>query len=207
MRVYFVRHGESEENKSNVYGDEHSKLTLAGHEQARFVAERFTHIPIDLILSSDMERAQKTAQAISEAVGQDIEYSPLLREARPPQETKGKEYYSPEAIALRTELLTKWVEDESWHYSDEENLFDLKTRAHAALEYIREHEADDVLVVTHGTFLRMMIGVMMEGEKFSPALFVRFKSFLSMSNTGIAVCENSKSGWRLITWNDHAHLG
>ncbi len=221
MRIYFVRHGQSEENISNTYIGAHAKVTEEGLRQAQYVGKRFEKIPVDIILSSDMARAKETARVISERVGQPVTYSELLQEGRAPSELLGKDPSHPEVAAIRELWLTRRYQGEHMRYSDEETIADMKTRAGDALAFIANHEADNILVVTHGTFLRVVLGMIIIGDTFSPQLFKQFRERLSMSNTGITVCDYHKEdarrvdldlpgkspGWRLITWNDHAHLG
>ena len=79
MKVYFVRHGES------VLGEQkhqlpESPLSEIGIKQAATIAQRFTHIPIDLILTSSYTRAIQTAQAIEKIKGVPLIKSDLLIE-------------------------------------------------------------------------------------------------------------------------------
>lgn len=212
MRVYFVRHGESIENTTRTYIGAHVELTEEGRAQAGFVANRFLKIPLDIILSSDMERAKKTALAVSEKVSIGVTHSELLRELSAPSEFIGKDPEDPETKAL----LEKWLAhrkkgDGKKPFSDEETLPEAKERAKKALSYITAHEENDILVVTHGTFLRVMVLTMLESRldvKISIAKhFEDFRNFISISNTGITVCDYNDGAWRLITLNDHAHLG
>jgi len=213
MRIYFVRHGESTENTTRVYTGASARLTDEGKAQASFVAERFLKIPIDSILASDMERAKQTATIISEKVGVSVSCSELLQELSEPSELLGKDPDAPETITIRDAWLTHRKKgDGTVPFSDEETLLEAKERAEKALTYIASHEEGDILVVTHGTFLRVMLFVMFEkmlGVKIPIAkYFVDSRKFLSsISNTGITVCDFSDGTWRLVTWNDHAHLG
>ncbi len=207
MKVYFIRHGESEENTTQILAGGESPLTETGKAQARFVAERFKTIPVDLILSSDMIRAKRTAEEIAKTTGQGIVYSPLLCEASAPSELLGLKHDDPKAVDVREKWLKKRQIDEAFHYSDEESLADLKARAKKALVFIEDREESDVAVVTHGTFLRMMIGVMALGDDFRGVFVNRLRLFLHTRNTGITVCEVKNGEWRLLTWNDYAHLG
>ena len=65
MKVYFVRHGQTHGNTSEVHQDHSDKLNERGQKQAETVAKRFESIKIDSILSSDFIRAKVTAEEIS----------------------------------------------------------------------------------------------------------------------------------------------
>jgi broad specificity phosphatase PhoE len=60
MTIYFVRHGESVNNVSKNYQGADVKLSDLGCKQAEIVAERLTHVPIDVILASSFTRAHDT---------------------------------------------------------------------------------------------------------------------------------------------------
>ena len=82
--IYFVRHGQSEGNAGPVWVDATSKLSAKGKEQARVVAERFTKLPVDIIISSTMDRAVETAQIIAERIDKKTEQSELFVEPQTP---------------------------------------------------------------------------------------------------------------------------
>lgn len=63
--LYLVRHGETEWNVREInQGHMDSFLTEKGIGQARKIAEKFKDIKFDAIFSSDLLRAQKTAEII-----------------------------------------------------------------------------------------------------------------------------------------------
>jgi valyl-tRNA synthetase len=70
---YFVRHGETDWNiGKKAQGHANVPLNDTGREQAKVTAEKLRALSIDLVLSSDLERAHETAQIIAEKCG-DIE--------------------------------------------------------------------------------------------------------------------------------------
>ncbi len=207
MKVYFVRHAESHSNVSRIHDVPEVGLTETGMIQARTVAKRFKKIDIDVILSSHYLRAEQTALIINKVAKKEVVFTELLKEAVIPSEIIGKKTDSDDVLAVRHEMRSHRSE-ENWHYSDEENFFDVRNRAIRALEYLRHQECEKMLVVTHGTFLRMLIGVMMLGDALVPDMHLNISYFLTTNNTGITLCEvDEKGSWKLITWNDHAHLG
>ena len=207
MKVYFVRHAESHSNVSGLHDRPDVGLTETGMIQARTVARRFKKISIDVIVSSHYLRAEQTALVINKYAKKEIVFTELLKEAVLPSEIIGKRRDAEEVLAIR-DVVRMHRNDPSWHYSDEENFFDVRNRAVRALEHLKRLECESMLVVTHGTFLRMLIGVMMLGEQLLPDMHLSISHFLTTNNTGITLCEVSENGlWKLVTWNDHAHLG
>ncbi|MBS3903217.1 MAG: histidine phosphatase family protein [Anaplasmataceae bacterium] len=206
MKIYFIRHGESEDNAKKIAQGEDGGLSEEGKKQAQFVAERFKKINFDFILSSEYQRAQETAHYIKEATGKDIHATPLLGERRHPSAIIGKHVDDPEHHEIR-DLIWENYHLENWRHSDEENFFDLRRRALDFFEYLQQFEEKDILAVTHGFFLRIIVATMMLGENLDPKTFIPIAHFLQTKNTGITLCEKKKERWHLLTWNDHAHLG
>ena len=131
---------------------------------------------------------------------------PLFHEILRPAIIRGKGRDTPKALEMMRFLAEHWTNAGVKH-SDEENFFDLRKRALKALEYLAACPEGKLLVVTHGTFLCMMMCCMMAGEEVSPELFDRVHHFLVLKNTALSVCEYDDGKWHLVIWNDHAHLG
>lgn len=213
MKIYFVRHGESETNAGDIMLGSVSKLTQKGREQATFVAKRFEKIPIDIILSSTKTRAKMTAEIINAVLKKQIIYSDLLIERKWPKEQVGKSRKDPELIKMYKQLWENFNVS-GWHYSDEENVEDLMERGFKTLAFIKKQKAENILVVTHGLFMRMIIACITMGETLTSKEFWRFMITFETENTGITVCEREDvvSGirdneWKIYSWNDSAHLG
>lgn len=205
MKIYFVRHGESEYNAKNLYQPGESKLSEKGIEQANFLAHRFKSIPVDIVFASTMGRAKHTAEIINEVAKKEIIFTDLLRELKRPSEIVGKHQDAPEVVKILEEIRSK-AEDISWHHSDEENFADFKNRGKEFFSFITQRSEQNILCVTHAGFLRMIVALMLK-EDMSAELYHRFWHFLRTKNTGITLCEYEDGQWRLVTWNDHAHLG
>ena len=73
MKLYVTRHGQSEWNYENkVCGISDINLTEKGIEQAKELAAKLENYNIDIIISSPLRRARKTAEIISSTIGKDI---------------------------------------------------------------------------------------------------------------------------------------
>lgn len=207
MNIYLVRHGESGANAMNIVQGAEAELTDLGIRQAETLAERFRSIPVDVIYASPAERAFRTASIIGSAIGQDVIPTNILQEKGRPSEVVGKKGADP-AVRKVMQLMDEHRTDPLWHYSDEENFFDLKKRCEKVVSWLEDMSEQNVLCVTHSHLLYCLVGVMNFGDLFSPDVYnVLYRSFLT-KNTGITMCEYTKErGWKLHTWNDHAHLG
>ena len=204
--VYFVRHGSTEGNEKRAYQSLNTPLSALGRRQAACAAHRFERIPVDLVITSDMERAAETGRCIAARNGFPIVFDPLFREILRPAMVRGQGRDTPDVLEMMRFLEENWTN--AWvKHSDEENFFDLRKRALKALEYLAACPEGKLLVVTHGTFLCMMMCCMMAGEEVSPPWFDRLHHFLVLKNTALSVCEYDQGNWRLVSWNDDAHLG
>ncbi len=206
MKLYLVRHGESEGNEAGTHQHPETNLSPTGLKQAQFIATRFTKIPIDAILASPFQRAKQTAETIGLAIKKPVETSPLFQEIKRPSEILGKLEADPAITAIRKTIRDNW-HNPNYRHSNEETFFEFRARAIKALEYIKGTDRENVLLVTHGLFLRALVCVMEFGDNLEPDHLKRSAAFFVASNTGITLCEWKDDKWKLVTWNDHAHLG
>jgi broad specificity phosphatase PhoE len=80
MSIILIRHGETLLNAARVFQPFDTELGPRGLEQARLLAQRIADYAPEAILASDMPRAHKTAQYISEQTGLPLTTSTLLHE-------------------------------------------------------------------------------------------------------------------------------
>jgi broad specificity phosphatase PhoE len=208
MKVYFVRHAQSSYNANGLLHQyEEGELSEFGVKQAEFVAHRFEHIDVDVIISSPFERAKETAHIIKSVINKPIKYTKLLSEFRGPIELEGMPKDHPEVLRIN-QIMHENRHDPHWKYSNEESFDELRKRAVELTRYLVKQEQENILCVSHGLFLRVILAVMMFGEKITRDELQKLMKFIRINNTGITVCEHLDSGeWRLVTLNDHAHLG
>jgi len=204
-KIYLVRHGLTQGNESGAYQVPTTPLSENGIKQATSAAKQLKDVRIEKIISSDMKRASQTAEIIGTELGLPVEHLQLFREITRPGVVRGKTREDPEVKRIMEEVFNHFF-DNSWKHSDEENFHDLKTRALKGLSYIESLPEDNVLIVTHGYILRMIISVMALGDKLSEQTFQHFDAFFITKNTGITIVEEDNGKYFLLTWNDHTHL-
>ena len=208
--IYLIRHGESEGNASAIRLDEATGLTDRGRAQAAAVAERCAKLPVEALVASAFERARQTAEIIGKKIGREPEYSDLFVERRFPSDFIGKPKEDPAVLKSVAEM-HEGRGVPGYRFSDEEIYEDLKDRAGHALDYLANHAADHILVVTHGFFMRIMAAHILLGEEMTRQEYARVIGKFSMNNAGISVfkydTENKFAAWHINTWNDRAHLG
>lgn len=202
-RVYLVRHGLTVSNQSGTIQGFDDPLSETGHAQAKILAERAAQLSFSTLLSSDMPRARDTAGYIATRVQKPVEFLPLLREIEADPDLVGRPF-SEYADTWWTEPATLDTHRPPWGSSARTQI----ERARQVLDHIRSLDTD-VLAVTHGAFLSILVTVAMWENPTIDTLWGVYRKF-TRSNTGITVLsyggEDNKI-WRLVTWNDHAHLG
>lgn len=208
--IFLVRHGEAENNvKPQLYVGQEARLTKTGLAQAQRIATRAKRLPLDAVIASDFTRAQETALIISEAVNIPVETSALFGERRHPEGLVGLPW-NDEETARRENAWIETFFKSGARFEGGENYDDMLARAKAALQFLAEHKAPHILVVTHGFFLRLLVAYVILGESVTPQLFKSFEWGIRTRNTGITVLHFNKDDthqpWWLSVWNDHAHL-
>lgn len=156
--VYIVRHGETEWNlKRIIQGQTDSPLTSTGIQQAKKLSKELQKIKFDLVFSSDLMRAKRTAEIITAERKLEIATSRLLRERR-----FGKLEGKPvQTLRAFEELFAKLKHEEIYSYKsapDVESDEEIVTRL---ITFLREaaitHPRKKVLVVTHGGIMRAFL--------------------------------------------------
>jgi len=212
MIIYFVRHGVTEGNETNQFQLPTIELSGKGVAQAKFMARRFDSIPVDAIFSSPMTRAAQTAKFIAERTGHTVIENELFGEILRPSVVRGKSKNDPAIQEVVKSIKINFTNPDTRH-SDEENYFDAKARAEKILAFLATRTEENILVVTHGEILRMILSVVAFGSDVTPEIYDRFKRTFIPFNTGISKIQYDLSfglnptGWYVLAWNDHAHLG
>lgn len=208
--VYFVRHGQSEDNPRPVYQSLESPLSDKGQDQAEKIADRATRISFEALISSPLVRAKETAEAIGKATGKIPEYSELFVERIKPSRLSGLSHDNENARQIWKEW-NKSLYDSSLRVEDGENYDDIMSRADKALEFLKNRPEKEIFVVSHGFFLRTLIARVTLGLSMTADNLKNIQSTGVMKNTGLTVFQygsmNENDAWRLWVYNDHTHLG
>jgi broad specificity phosphatase PhoE len=167
MRIYFVRHGESQANLLGVIsnrGLQHG-LTGKGCQQAEVLARRLEGIPIQQIYSSPLLRAVETSQILAGELKLEYEISDALREF----DCGIMEGHSDEAAwqAWR-ELTQAWVEHDQWErrIAGGESFNDLRERFEPFLQGLIDtyrETGENLVCVGHGGLYGMLLPLVIPG--------------------------------------------
>lgn len=199
MRIYLVRHGETVWNvEKRLQGWKDSPLTENGLRNAERLAERLDGTRIDRIFSSDQKRALTTAQIIAKDRSIPIEILSSLRELN---------FGSWEGMTI-SEIEDKYPLEyntyknnpDKYISTDGESIGQLFDRAAKALKHIQSCGEENVLVVTHGVTIRVLMTIV-SGQGMNG--FARTPVFLGTSLTEL---EFTEKGYNIIRTADAGHL-
>jgi probable phosphoglycerate mutase len=207
MRVFLIRHAESKANIINVIGGKEVGLTENGIKQAEAIARRFAGTDVDVILCSRYKRAMQTAGIIKAVVRKRIVYNNLIGEWRLPSEMMGVKHNVKERVGM-WDTIYENADNPEWHYSDAENVSDVMKRAKKFLAYIQSRKEESIIVVTHGAFIGVLLGVCLFWDGVIGSELRKTARFFRAVNTGITELDidNEEGQIRLLTFNDYAHL-
>lgn len=202
MKLILVRHGDTAISAEEFVQSVDNQLSEKGRLQAKDTAARLVNYPVDLIVSSTYPRAVDTANIINETLQKKIIFNKNLGEVKWPtvlENIKTEDQKVVEYIKLRND---KNVSDINWHYSDEENFVDLKNRSTMLLQELKDLGVENVLGVTHSTFMKVLFTVMCHGPNVNWATYMDFLRFTKPKHTSISTFyTDEKNKWHLDSWN------
>lgn len=209
MKIYLVRHGESEAHEGSKRQSPNSSLGAKGKKQAQAVAKRLKKEEIDVILTSKLNRAKETALAISKKLKVKLELFDGIHEKEQNPALYGADLAS-EVHQRYIQEVKKYGDDFDWKFDGEgESLRDLIERTSKFQRHLlKSHKNQNVLVVTHGLFIRAFVILALLGRKYEDSAFYGIFQSISTDNTGISLLEYDfdKKHWELRYLNDHLHI-
>jgi len=160
MEIILVRHAETKNNvKGIIQGPEHSDVNEKGQKEIREVSKLLKDEKIDVFLSSDIPRCKITSEGINKFHNIPIEYTEILREKYNGDWT-GKSYKEVNWDQLEGTFETRKV-------NNGESLVDVQVRARKFVNSLIDRYGDTnkkILVVSHGAFLKILIGNLLNME-------------------------------------------
>ena len=195
--ITFLRHGESTGNASGVIqGRGSSPLSERGRMQAAAVGERLNHQHFDLVISSDMERAVETAEALDLPFTTDAAWREM--------DVGGWDGLTNDEISEKfgDELSTLRSRQDVPLGGTGETLSGLVHRVSTARDAVlgRLEDGQSALVVCHGGVTETVLGLAL-GMADLHRLVAR------VTNTSLTTVVASAGETRLVRYNDAAHLG
>ena len=191
MRLIITRHGETEENRAGIIqGHLPGVLSDLGKEQANKLAERLKDEKIDLIISSDLDRALDTAKAVRE-FHPDVD---LVLDERLRERFLGKfQGKTVEEIKIpRGVKFSDFVKVEDG-VEDGDVFFN---RAKEFVGNVLERTEENILLVGHDGICGAVIGNLLEGRD----------SELGLENTSVSEYVFDGEKWNVVKFNCVEHL-
>lgn len=156
MKLFLVRHGETDWNKELRYqGRRDISLNANGIEQARIAGEKLKPYSPSALYSSSLTRTMQTSEIIGKALGLVPRSEPRLQEIDF-GEWEGRTY--PEVLELFPQVVQMWQESPlQTGVPGGEKLKDVLDRTLEALRDIWTSAEGHVIVVTHGGPIRLLL--------------------------------------------------
>ena len=201
MRIILVRHGETTWNIEGRYqGQEDTPLSERGLRQGHLLAEGLHHIPIDVCISSPLQRSYQTCKFCADLHKLSVATDERLLEIN---------HGSWEGV-LAPEIAKQFPQEFAlWHTQPQlvqmpdggESLEDVRKRARAAFDdYAAKYAGKTVLVAAHDAVNKAII---------CDLLGLDMSHFwqIKQDNTCINVLEYNEGVWRVVLLNSTNHLG
>lgn len=153
MKVYFVRHGQTNYNLQHLCNGDPTKevhLTELGKKEAKIVAGKLREVPLELIIISEFPRTKETAEIIKEGHYVQIAIDNRINDRKTGFESRpSKEFY--EAIHRS--------ENPSYaKFNDGESFYEEKLRVFSFIEYLKQLKEKSILIVSHKEILQIVTG-------------------------------------------------
>jgi probable phosphoglycerate mutase len=202
-RLVLIRHGESVSTYERRIGGSLTcgGLTELGRQQAEALGARLARtgeITADVLVASTMRRAHETAELVAPGLGgRPVLLDPGVREHEPGPEVDGMSFDDFEARYGSP----NWDRDPFVvGFPGGETLADFTHRAASALHHlVHEHAGASIVVVCHA-------GVINAGLRSFLQVPLVGGFDLHTLNTSITELDNRGERWRLLRYNDAAHL-
>ena len=195
-----IRHGETDWNRQHRFqGQIDVPLNDVGLAQAGRLGRRLADEPVDVLISSDLQRARSTADAVAQVRGLQPLIDPLWRE----QGFGVLEGLDVGTIRTRhADLWSAWTRHECDYAlpGGGESNFDFHARVMRAMHaLLASHAGRRVVVVTHGGVLDML-------WRTAHALPLHGARVCDIPNTGINRLRWVDGGLQIVQWADAEHL-
>lgn len=196
MRLYFVRHGESEANIQHEMSNRGWKhgLTAKGREQAAALAHNLRTLNVRKIFTSPLMRAVQTAEILADGLGLEVEITDALREfdCGIAEGHADEEHWA----------MWRWVMDE-WlvrgrgdaRIPEGESLTDIHARFFPLItQLVAEEQSDDeaLILIGHGGLYMTVLPTLL------PDVGLRFIG--QFPNTGYVLVETQGSKFICLEW-------
>lgn len=198
-RICIIRHGETDWNvEKRIQGHTDIPLSENGRAQALAMAFNAAHQRFQAIYSSDLARAQETAQLLAQREGLEVKLLPQLRERhfgvfQGITAAQGGELY-PAAYAHYV------ARDLEYDFETGESLRGFAERVTAGIDWLlRHHSGQTIAAVSHSGVLDVVYRRATGRPLHTPRDF-------TIPNCALNWFHFDAQGWHLEAWGDRHHL-
>lgn len=198
-KLIIIRHGQTEWNLSGRYqGQSDIKLTDIGIKQAQCLAENFPVSKIDIIFSSDLQRAAITAKMISDHFNCPVIKDSAFREISFGQ-WEGHTY---------NEIIEQWPEALNYFFTSPDRLNiplgetfpEVQDRAMGKISEIMNVYPDKtVVIVSHGAIIRTILSACLHTP-------LKYLWSFQQDNTAVNIINYADNNFYIETLNNTSHL-
>lgn len=196
-RVIVWRHGETEHNRGGIYqGQLDVELSSRGVDQAAAAAEALAAMGPARLITSDLSRARRTADALAQATDLSREVDPRLREIHV-GEWAGLTHA--EVVSSFAELAAAVDRGEDVRRGGTgERVADVRARVRACFDEVVSDldDASTAVLTTHGVASRALVADVV-GLTYEQS----WHALVGLHNCHWAELVQHRTGWRLEAWN------
>lgn len=199
MKLILVRHGETDWNREQRFqGQANQGLNVTGHRQAAALAEGLRAAAADVVVASDLRRAQETAYPIASVFGLSVQLESRVREVA---------FGAWEGLTYSDVQqqfpggLSAWQKD-ALHVAPPrgETLMQVNERVQAALSNLTDqYRHQTVVLITHGGPIRLLLCLVLG---LAPQAHWRF----ALDLASLSVLQLYDEDVMLTSLNDTHHL-
>lgn len=206
MRIYLVRHAESQAFREGIAQSPETALSKHGIIQSKLLSKRLKSSKIEKILSSNWRRAGETAEKIAEENDTEVTYLDFLHEKE-----QHKLLYGVSNTAIvrqHQEELEKNLYSLDWKFLGEgESFRELLERCNKLRGFLETLNEGNILIVSHKIFLKSFILSCILPEELTEDAFMPIFRNISIDFASLSILEGKhNNSWKVLLLNDTSHL-
>ncbi len=204
MKIYFVRHGQTEWNIKRIFqGIKNSPLTNEGREQAKKLGEKLKDKKFTHLYSSPLGRAKETLELIIknredkkyETIEEFREINMGEMEGVPREEFKSKH---------PVEFNSFWWDAKNYNPAayEGESFQEVMVRVEKGMKFLEDnHKNDDeILIVSHGMTLQGIFAYI------NNETYESFSEEKVPKNTSLTIVEYKNNEYKILDFSNTSHL-
>ncbi len=200
MRLYLLRHGETEYSRTGGFcGSLDPDLTAVGTQMASEFARTYQTLSWEAVYTSPMRRTLATAAPLCGA----LNITPRRRDGlREIHYGAWENLTQADALARYPDEYARWSAEPAWNAPpDGETGAEVAVRASAVIdEIVRAHPSGNVLVVTHKATVRLVLCDLLGIDRG------RYRDRLAAPTASVSIVSFGPHGPLLETIADRSHL-